>query len=486
MVQKNLHILLQNIPVISITGTSEIVIEGIQTDSRAVAKNMLFVAQNGVSGNGHDFIDDAIQKGASAIVCEKLPQHLHETCCYILVENSQKTSGDLLARFYAIDFSTFSVVGITGTNGKTTTVTLLYKLFSQLGYTCGLISTVRNIIGVEEIEATHTTPNAVQLFELFGRMIDAGCSYCFMEVSSHAIDQQRIAGIMFRGAVFSNLTQDHLDYHKTFAEYIRAKKSFFDALPESAFALTNNDDKNGMIMLQNSHACKYTYSLKSYSDFKTKVLETHSDGMLLSVEKSEVWTNFLGVFNAYNILAVYATAIILGESHDAILQILSTIKPADGRMEFFKSAEGKTAIVDYAHTPDALENILRTLRKQCSDSMRLITVVGAGGNRDKTKRPIMGNIAATLSDMLIVTADNPRYENPQDIANDMIAGIGSEYTDKVLCILQREEAIKTALMLAKKSDLVVVAGKGHETYQEIQGVKHHFVDREVIKKIFNL
>ena len=486
MMQKKLHILLQDIPVISIVGVSDIEIEGIQTDSRAITKSMLFVARNGVAVDGHKFINVAIQNGACAVVCEELPEHVNPDCCYVQVENSQKTCGELLARFYMIDFSSFSVVGITGTNGKTTTVTLLYKLFTQLGYTCGLVSTVRNMVGNQEYEATHTTPDAVQLFELFARMKHARCTYCFMEVSSHAIDQYRISGIQFRGAIFSNITQDHLDYHKTFAEYIRVKKMFFDSLPESAFALTNNDDKNAMIMLQNSQAHTYTYSLKNYSDFKCKVLEMHSDGMLLVIGKSEVWTKFLGVFNAYNILAVYATAIILGESHDEVLQVISKLVPADGRLEFFKSADGKTAIVDYAHTPDALENILVTLRKQCSDSMKIITVVGAGGDRDKTKRPLMGNIAAVLSDRVIITADNPRSENPQDIANDMIAGVEKKYMDRVLCILQREEAIKTALMFADNHDLVVVAGKGHETYQEIQGVKYHFDDREIIKKIFKL
>lgn len=484
--QKELHTILNAVPVISIHGSTDALISQIQTDSRVIQAQGLFVACKGVAVDGHAFISAAIDKGAVAIVCEHLPREIHPSVCYVVVENSIAVCGSLLTNLYEIDFSKLSVIGVTGTNGKTTTVTLLYKVFTQLGFSCGLLSTVRNVIGTQEFEASHTTPDIVQLYKFFYAMQQNSCSYCFMEVSSHAIHQQRVAGVPFAGAVFTNITQDHLDYHETFAEYIRVKKQFFDTLPKSAFALVNSDDKHGTVMLQNTRAKSYTYALRSFADYSAKIIEMHTDGMLLSVQKTEVWTKFLGAFNGYNILAVYAVATLCGCAHDSVLQVLSSLSPADGRLEFFKNAEGKTAIVDYAHTPDALENILSTLQTQCKGDMQIITVVGAGGNRDKTKRPLMGNIAAKMSAKVIITSDNPRNENPQDIANDMIAGISPEDSHKVLCILQREEAIKTALMLAKHNDLVVVAGKGHETYQEIEGVKHHFDDREVIKNIFKL
>ncbi|MFO7868816.1 MAG: UDP-N-acetylmuramoyl-L-alanyl-D-glutamate--2,6-diaminopimelate ligase [Bacteroidales bacterium] len=484
--KKQLVQIIHNISTISIVGETHIDIDDIHTNSRNIQDNMLFIAYKGVSVDGHSFIEQAIKQGASAVVCEKLPSTTHPHVCYIQVKNSIEACGKILTNWYDINFSKLQVIGITGTNGKTTSVSLLHKVFSQLGYTCGLLSTVRNVIGTKEIPATHTTPDIIQLYALLHHMQQAGCSHCFMEVSSHALHQNRISGIQFSGALFSNITQDHLDYHKTFAAYIHAKKVFFDNLNSSAFALTNNDDKNGMTMVQNTLGEIYTYSLKSYSDFKCKIMEMHTDGMLLQIDGTEVWTKFIGSFNAYNITAVYATAKIMGESHEKILQAISSLSPADGRLEFFKSTDGKTAIVDYAHTPDALENILRTLKQQCKGETELITVVGAGGDRDKTKRPLMGKIASSYSNRVIITADNPRSEEPQDIANNMLEGIDEHARASVLCILDRKEAIKTAILLAKKGDLIVVAGKGHETYQEVKGVTNHFDDREIIKEIFKL
>ncbi len=484
--EKSLHTILQDVSTITVVGNSHIPISDIQTDSRNSKKNMLFVAYKGVNADGHEYINKAIEAGASAILCETIPSRTQSHVCYIQVKNPIRSCGKILRNWYNLDFNKLRVVGITGTNGKTTTVTLLYKLFSLSGHSCGLLSTVRNIVGTEELPATHTTPDIIQLYSLLHKMQERGCTFCFMEVSSHALDQNRISGIQFAGAVFSNITQDHLDYHKTFAEYIKAKKRIFDNLTHSSFALTNNDDKNGMTMVQNTNADIYTYSLKSYSDFKCRIIEMHTDGMLLQIEGSEVWTKFIGAFNAYNICAVYSVATILEKKHEEILQILSGLTPADGRLEFFKDETGKTAIVDYAHTPDALENILSTLKKQCKGNTEIITVVGAGGDRDKTKRPLMGKIAVQYSSKTIITADNPRSEEPQDIANDMLEGINENQQSTVLCILDRKEAIKTAVALAKKEDMIVIVGKGHETYQEIKGVKKHFDDREIIKELFKI
>lgn len=484
--QTNTAILISNIQHIQVVGILPTTVSGIQTDSRNVLAGSVFIAIQGVAADGHAYISKAIELGASVVICQQLPQQIHDAVAYVRVANSAIACGELLRSYYELDFTKFTVIGITGTNGKTTTATLLYQLFEALGYKAGLISTVRNFIHTQSIESTHTTPDTIQLYELFYRMTQQGCTHCFMEVSSHAIHQHRIAGIVFGGGVFSNLTQDHLDYHKTFAEYLQVKKSFFDALPQHAFALSNIDDKNGEVMLQNTKAAKHTYSLKSFSDFKCKILETHFDGMLLQICGTEVWTKFIGAFNAYNILSVYATALLLGQHSEQVLQIISTLCPVDGRIQFFRNAAGTTAVVDYAHTPDALENILSSLKKLCGPHNKIITVVGAGGNRDNTKRPIMGKISAQLSDKLIITSDNPRNEDPQIIAQQMNDGVPAELRAKVLTIIDRKEAIKTAVLLAQPTDVILIAGKGHETYQEIQGVKHHFDDREIIKELFNL
>lgn len=485
MKENNLHSILEQVAVVQIVGETNKTISAINTDSRKISENMVFVAVRGVAVDGHNFIATAEKQGATAIVCEQLPETTNPAITYIVVENSVIACGCMLRAFYGIDFDSMKVVGVTGTNGKTTTATLLYRLFTQLGVTCGLLSTVVNYVGDEEFAATHTTPDMVQLYELFAKMQNAGCKYCFMEVSSHAIHQNRTAGVNFSGGIFTNITQDHLDYHKTFAEYLRVKKSFFDNLPSSAFALTNDDDRNGQIMLQNTKARKSSYSLKSMSEFKCRVLEQQFDGMLLKIDGVELVARFIGYFNAYNLLAVYSAAMLLGQDKQRVLEIISTLTPVAGRIEFFKSDKGVTAVVDYAHTPDALENILTTLKALCPKTNKIITVVGAGGNRDKTKRPIMGKICARLSSQVILTSDNPRDEDAADIANQMSEGIEPQFAANVLTILDRKQAIRTAVMLAQTGDVILVAGKGHETYQEIQGVKHHFDDREIIKEIFN-
>lgn len=485
MEDKNLRSILENVDAIEIFGHIDKPIRAIETDSRKIGENMVFVAVRGVVVDGHDFIATAEKQGATVIVCEKFPKTTNPAITYILVENSVIACGYMLRAFYDIDFDKMKVVGVTGTNGKTTTATLLYRLFTQLGNTCGLLSTVVNYVGKEEFASTHTTPDMVQLYGLFDKMQNAGCQYVFMEVSSHAIHQHRTAGVDFTGGIFTNITQDHLDYHKTFAEYLRVKKSFFDDLPSTAFALTNDDDRNGQIMLQNTKARKSSYSLKSMSEFKCRVLEQQFDGMLLKIDGVELVARFIGYFNAYNLLAVYSAAMLLGQDKQQVLQVISTLTPVAGRIEFFKSDKNVTAVVDYAHTPDALENILTTLKALCPKTNKIITVVGAGGNRDKTKRPIMGKIVARLSNQVILTSDNPRNENASDIAQQMAEGIESEYAANVLTILDRKQAIRTAVMLAQPGDVILVAGKGHETYQEINGVKNHFDDREVIKEIFN-
>jgi len=484
--ETNLHTLIEKIGATYIVGNASVKIAGIETNSKNIGPNFAFVAQRGVAVDGHAFIEKAVENGATAIVCEEMPATINPNVCYVQVENSAAACGKLLKAFYEIDFSRLQVVGVTGTNGKTTTATLLYQVFTQLGYSCGLISTVCNYIGAEKLEATHTTPDTVQLYRLFHAMQQAGCSHCFMEVSSHAIHQQRISGIDFTGAIFTNLTQDHLDYHKTFAEYLRVKKQFFDTVSSSAFALVNNDDKNGQVMLQNTRAKKYSYSLKSMSDFKCKIIESHIGCTLLQIDGTEVWTKFIGAFNAYNLLSVYAAAILLGEDKQEVLQIISTLSPVEGRTQFYRNAAGLTAVIDYAHTPDALENILTTLKKLCTADNKLITVVGAGGNRDNSKRPLMGAISAQLSDTVILTSDNPRDENPACIAMQMLDGIPTEERSKVITILDRKEAIRTATMFAKPTDIILIAGKGHETYQEILGVKHHFDDTEVVREMFKL
>lgn len=466
-------------------GDMNATIAGITSDSRKVAKDWLFIAVRGVNVDGHKFIPQVIEAGASVIVCEEAPANRPDNVLFAVVEDSATALGQLASNWYGRPSESLKLVGITGTNGKTTTVTLLHRMATKLGYKAGLLSTVRNIIGTREVEATQTTPDPLQLHRLMAEMVEIGCDYCFMEVSSHAAHQRRIAGLKFAGAIFSNLTQDHLDYHKTFADYRDAKKLFFDGLKSDAFAVVNVDDRNGMVMLQNCKAHKYTYALQSMADFKCKVMESSFEGMQLNIDGVEVWTSFVGKFNAYNLLAVYSASVLLGFDKTEVLTILSSLGAVDGRFQCLRSKSGKTAIVDYAHTPDAIENVLNTIKNVTEGDHKVITVTGAGGNRDKTKRPIMASIAVQMSDRVILTSDNPRNERPEDIIADMKAGVQPPMTNKVLTIVDRTEAIRTACMLAQPGDVILVAGKGHETYQEVNGVKHHFDDREVIKQIFD-
>ena len=482
----SLQSILADVEIVKIVGNDEKNVVAIDTDSRNIAKDMAFVAIRGVAVDGHSFIGKAEELGASVVVCEQLPETVNPNVTYVVVKNSVIACGYMLRNFYGIDFGKLKVVGVTGTNGKTTTATLLYRMFTKLGNKCGLLSTVVNYVAQEEFPSTHTTPDMVQLYSMFDKMQQVGCTYCFMEVSSHAIHQHRTAGVVYSGGIFTNLTQDHLDYHKTFAEYLRVKKSFFDDLPANAFALTNEDDRNGLVMLQNTKAQKSTYSLKSMSDFKCRVLEQQFDGMLLKIDGVEVWAKFIGYFNAYNLLAVYSAAMLLHQDKQRVLEVLSALTPVAGRIEFFKRNDNVTAVVDYAHTPDALENILSTLKALCPKTNKIITVVGAGGNRDKTKRPLMGKICARLSNQVIFTSDNPRNEDPADIAQQMLDGVEPQYLPNVITVLDRKQAIKTATLFAQSGDVILIAGKGHEPYQEIQGVKHHFDDREIVKEFFNL
>jgi len=477
-------LIVNNAP-IATEGLLEGEVSSIEIDSRKVQDGGLFVAMKGVAADGHAFIEKAIDKGAIAVVCEKMPDSLRSGVAYLQYEDSCDTLIKILNRFYDNPSDKIKLVGVTGTNGKTTTVTLLYRIFTMLGYNVGLLSTVRNLVGKEEYKATHTTPDPIQLYTLLNKMVESGCEYCFMEVSSHAIHQQRIGGLKYAGGVFTNITHDHLDYHKTFSEYIKAKKQFFDELPSSSFAITNEDDKNGEVMLQNTKAEQKTYSLKSFSDFKCKILERHFDGMLLELDGSEVWTKLIGEFNAYNLTAVYSTAIMLEQNKDEVLEKLSTLAPADGRFEVIRSTDNKMAIVDYAHTPDALDNVLRTISKLRTRNEQVICVVGAGGDRDAAKRPVMGKVAAEYSDRVILTADNPRSEDPAVIAEQMKNGVPMELRKKVLTILDREEAIRTSLALANEGDIVLIAGKGHEDYQVIKDKIIHLDDREIVKKIFD-
>ncbi len=481
---KPLKDILANIGLIETKGDLSVSIRQIQFDSRNVEAGDLFVAVKGSHVDGHQFIEKALEKGAVAVVCEDVPVNFPSGVVLVRIENTQLNFGKMAAAFYGYPSANLKVVGVTGTNGKTTIASLLYSTFKLLGYKVGLISTIKYYVGDEEFHATHTTPDALQIQELMAQMVDAGCEYCFMEVSSHAIDQDRISGIDFDGGIFTNLTHDHLDYHKTFAEYLKAKKKFFDLLPENSFALTNADDKNGMVMLQNTHAVKQTYSLRALANFHCKVLEKHFDGMLLSIDGQEVWTHFTGVFNASNLMAVMGSALLLGVAKEDMLRILSELRPVSGRFEIIRSADGKYAVVDYAHTPDALQNVLSGIADIRTGNEQIITVVGAGGDRDKTKRPEMAQEAVRQSDRVILTSDNPRSEEPEQILADMETGIESHQKHKVLMIVNRKEAIKTACMLAKPGDIILIAGKGHEDYQEIKGVKYHFDDKEVINEIF--
>ena len=468
----------------NIIGDTSIEITGINIDSRLIEEGHVFVAVKGTQTDGHVYIEKAIEKGASAIVCETIPANITDHITYIQVPNSEDIVGELATLYYDDPTSQLKLVGVTGTNGKTTIATLLYNMFRKFGYKVGLISTVCNYIDNEPIPTSHTTPDPITLNKLLGRMANEGCKYVFMEVSSHSVSQKRIGGLKFAGGIFTNLTRDHLDYHKTVDNYLKAKKTFFDNLPKSAFALTNADDKNGLVMTQNTKAKVYSYSLRNLSDFKAKVLEDSFEGMLLEMDRKEICVQFIGRFNAYNVLAVYAAACLLGEKAEDVLLTLSTLCPVSGRFESLHSPKGYTAIIDYAHTPDALTNVLSTIQEVLKGKGNVITVVGAGGNRDKGKRPIMAQEAVKQSDKVIITSDNPRFEEPQEIINDMTSGLNKDNMSKVLCIIDRENAIKTACMLAQSGDAVLVAGKGHENYQEIQGIKHHFDDKEVIEKIF--
>lgn len=453
----------------------------IQFDSRQIQKGDLFVATRGTTADGHDYISKALDMGASTVVCEEFPNELDEQVTYVKVVCSTEALGIMAANFYGNPSHHLTLVGVTGTNGKTTVASLLYQLFTQMGYRVGLLSTVCNYVAEQSIIATHTTPDALHINQLLHDMVEAGCQYAFMEVSSHAVDQRRIAGLQFAGGIFTNITRDHLDYHKTFDNYLKAKKRFFDDLPEDAFALTNADDKNGRIMLQNCKATIKTYSVRGMADFKTRILENSFEGMLLDMNGHDISLPFIGKFNAYNLTAVFGAAVLLGYPEGDILCSLSTLEAVSGRFETITSSLGFTSIVDYAHTPDALNNVLSTINDIRNGSNQLITVVGCGGNRDKGKRPMMAKEAVLASDRVILTSDNPRFENPQDIINDMLAGLDVIERRKVLVIVDRREAIKTACALAQSGDVILVAGKGHEDYQIVGDVKHHFDDKEEIR-----
>ena len=476
--------ILVNCNLLEIIGDKDLDILGITFDSRKADKGTLFFAVKGTQVDGHDYIDKAIEKGASAVVCEKMPRKKVENVTYIKVDNSAYVLGVAASNFFGNPSEKMKLVGVTGTNGKTTIATLLYRLFTDAGYNCGLLSTIENIVNREVIPSTHTTPDPIELNALLQQMVEEGCEYAFMEVSSHSVAQDRIAGLRFAGGIFTNLTHDHLDYHKTMANYRNAKKKFFDDLPQSAFALTNLDDKNGAVMLQNCKAKKLSYALKHDADFKGIIMESHFDGMLLKINGTEVFTQLVGGFNASNILAIYGAALSLGFNKDELLVEISKLRGANGRFDMVYADNGIVGIVDYAHTPDALENVLETINEVRCHKETLITVVGCGGNRDTTKRPEMAAVAVKLSDRVILTSDNPRNEDPDEIIRQMKAGVAEEDRNKVLCITNRGEAIRTAVALAKKGDIILLAGKGHETYQEINGIKNHFDDKEVLSEAF--
>ena len=474
--------LLQGVEVRSLVGDGTVAVGRLEFDSRKVVPGTLFFATRGTQADGHAYIPAAVAAGAAAVVCEELPAERPAGVTFVQVPDSTVALGQVASAFYGHPSRRLKLVGVTGTNGKTTTATLLYRMFRRLGYKAGLISTVVYCVDEREIPSTHTTPDSIRLNAMMAEMVEAGCDYCFMEVSSHSLVQHRTAGLAFVGGIFSNITHDHLDYHKTFAEYIRAKKLFFDGLPAGAFALTNADDRNGMVMVQNTKATVKTYALQSFADFRCRIVETLLDGMLLNLDGSEVWVKFLGRFNAYNLTSVYATALLLGARRDEVLRILSDLTSVDGRFEPIHSKEGVTAIVDYAHTPDALQNVIGTINEIRKKDQRLYVVVGCGGNRDATKRPEMAKIAVDGSDMAVLTSDNPRLEEPGAIIEQMKSGL--EPSARYLAITDRREAIKAAVALARPGDIILVAGKGHETYQDVGGVKHHFDDREEVRAAF--
>lgn len=481
---KNVEELLSGITVVERKGAAVSEVSGVESDSRQVKPGYLFVAVRGASVDGHTFIPQAMAQGAKVIVCEEFPTELNGEVSYIKVDDSAVAFGLLASAWYGNPSRELTLVGVTGTNGKTTTATLLYEMFRSLGYKAGLLSTVCNYIDTVKVPATHTTPDPLHLHRLLREMVDAGCQYAFMEVSSHSAAQHRIAGLDFDGAIFTNLTRDHIDYHKTVEAYLKAKKSFFDGLPEGSFALTNIDDKSGLVMLQNTRAEKHTYSLRTMADFKARIIESRIDGMTLEINGKTVEVMFVGKFNAYNLLAVYGATCLLGQNPDEVLRKMSLLVPVAGRFQTLHSSRGYTVIVDYAHTPDALNNVLTSIREVLGNRGHIISVVGAGGNRDKGKRPMMAREAVNLSDRVILTSDNPRFENPNDILNDMLAGLDAEQRRKTLTQVDRREAIRTATQFANPGDVILVAGKGHEDYQEIEGVKHHFDDKEEVEKLF--
>ena len=479
--------ILYNVNIRSVAGSTAVDVSDVQIDSRKVKKGSAFIAVKGAVADGHQFIDKAIENGASVVVFEEMPARSKDDVVYVQVENSAVAASYMAINFYGRPAEKLKLVGVTGTNGKTTIATLLYKLFTRLGYTCGLISTVENMIGDKIVPATHTTPDAISLNKMLREMVDAGCSHVFMETSSHAVHQHRVTGLQYEGGIFSNITHDHLDYHKTFDEYIRVKKTFFDSLPSSAFAISNADDKRGTVMLQNTNAKKYYYSLKTVADFKGKILDNSLSGLLMVVNEVEVNFRLIGEFNAYNLLAVYGAAICLGEDKQEVLTAMSMLTGAEGRFDYIVSPKEKViAIVDYAHTPDALLNVLATIKKLKRGFEQVITVVGCGGDRDRTKRPVMAEAACEHSDKAIFTSDNPRTEDPAQIIKDMEEGLAAAYKRKYISIVDRKEAIKTAISLAKAEDIILIAGKGHEKYQEINGVRNHFDDKEVVKEFFEL
>ena len=483
---KLLSDILYKVKLEEIIGSTHVAISSIVFDSRKVKKDSLFVATKGAADDGHIYIQKAIELGAIAIVCEEIPKDKNDQITYVKVADSTYALGVMACNYYDNPSEKLKLVGITGTNGKTTTVTLLFNLFKSLGYSVGLLSTVQNKINNTVIPSTHTTPDAITLNELLFKMEEQGCEFVFMEVSSHAIIQNRIAGINFTGALFSNITHDHLDYHKTFDEYIKAKKQFFNLLPSTAFALTNRDDKNGMVMLQNTKANKYTYALKNIADYKCKIIESHLNGLLLNIDNHEVWVKLIGTFNAYNILSVYATAVLLKQDITSVLTALSNLNSVEGRFQYVKSPNGVIGIIDYAHTPDALKNVLETVKEIRSGSEQVITLLGCGGDRDSAKRPIMAAIACEYSNKVILTSDNPRTEDPEEILNQMQAGVNPVDVKKVLRITDRREAIKIACSFSSKGDIILIAGKGHEKYQEIKGVKHDFDDLEILKETIKI
>ena len=479
-----LNELLKDIQPVSIAGNADVEVTGVNIDSRRIRDGHMFVAMKGTQVDGHQFIGKAIELGAKSILLEDMPEQQTAGVTYIQVASTEDSVGKVATTFYGDPSRKLKLVGVTGTNGKTTIATLLYNMFRQFGHKVGLLSTVCNYIDGEPVAASHTTPDPIELNALLHKMVEAGCDYAFMECSSHAIHQKRIGGLQFAGGIFTNLTRDHLDYHKTFENYRDAKKMFFDNLPKTAFAIINADDKNGSVMVQNCKATVKTYSTQRAADFKARLLECHFEGMYLEVDGREVGVQFIGKFNVSNLLAVYGTAIMLGKQPEDVLLVMSTLKSVNGRLDPISSPDGWTAVVDYAHTPDALENVLNAIHEVLNGKGKVITVCGAGGNRDKGKRPLMAQEAVKQSDKVIITSDNPRFEDPQAIIDDMLAGLNAQQRKKVLSIVDRREAIRTAAMMAEKGDVILIAGKGHEDYQEIEGVKHHFDDHEVVRELF--